>query len=360
VLKKLFKIIAVNIVIFITLLILLEISLRLFGFKTIFQMENEDRKNTKIFQRVCTKLETKKLTVYDSFLTDGDGIFKANFRYHYNLNPKTDINTDGFRGNSFKPVEKNKTTILMVGDSFTWGASALPIQNSFADLVHNAGYHVYNGGIPGTGVNQYAKIIEKYTPILKPDIVAVFLYLGNDLRGYPDPMIPYKNIHFVTNFGYLRGYDEEGHFFKNGAEAFEYVKKRYCGCTPGLIDRFLYRTVIGKAVYGILQGPRQIKVDYNKTWITDSWRKIQQVCQNNHSRFLLFIIPVVKRNERKTNSLETNINRFKSFKPFYPAGLLESDYCQPPDNHFNNIGHRKYADFILRVLKENESPRLER
>jgi hypothetical protein len=60
---------------------------------------------------------------------------------------------------------------FFLGDSFTWGASAEPISKCFVDLVGNAGYLIFNTGIPGTKPNQYTYIAEKYIPILKPDFV---------------------------------------------------------------------------------------------------------------------------------------------------------------------------------------------
>ena len=102
------------------------------------------------------------------------------------------INQDGFRGNDFKYVQTQATKIFLAGDSFTWGATAEPVTNSFASLLQAAGYYIYNAGIPGTGPAQYQQLVEKYVPLLKPDAVAVCLYAGNDLKPYPDPLHPGK------------------------------------------------------------------------------------------------------------------------------------------------------------------------
>jgi hypothetical protein len=150
-----------------------------------------------------------QLKVNRSFLTDDEGVFKANPKYEWSA--EYQINSDGFRSVEFKQYETTRTKILFLGDSFTWGGSANPITNCFVDIVRRRGYLTFNTGIPGTGPTQYAYIAEKYVPLLKPDIVAVTFYMGNDLKP-PDPMLPYKNLYHITNAGWLSAFDENGNY----------------------------------------------------------------------------------------------------------------------------------------------------
>jgi hypothetical protein len=120
-----------------------------------------------------------QLKVHESFITDGEGVFKANPNYEWS--EEYQINSDGFRGIEFKQYDTAGTKILFLGDSLTWGASANPITNCFVDIVRRCGYLTFNTGIPGTDPNQYAYLAEKYVPLLKPYIFAVMFYLGNDL-----------------------------------------------------------------------------------------------------------------------------------------------------------------------------------
>lgn len=62
---------------------------------------------------------------------------------------------------------------------------------------------------------------------------------------------------------------------------------------------------------------------------------------------------MVKRFEKKVNSLKHNLDLFNGFPYYVPENLEDADYCLPPDRHFNNRGHKKFADFMLSVLKEN-------
>ena len=356
--KRALKLIAGNIAVLIVLLVVIEIILRVAGAPTIFQMERGSRARGGKYERFCRRVLEEKLVVYNSFYTDGDGIFKANPGFDFNnsdiFEGEFRINSDGFRGNEFKYIETPTPRVLLLGDSFTWGAKALPINNCFADLLQEAGYYIYNSGIPAVDPLQYARIAEKYIPLLKPDVAAVCLYLGNDIKAYPHPSEPNRTIRYTTNMGMLIGYDDNGRFFNNANEAFQYLKKRKCGHCSNLWDYFIYKTVLGKAVHNILN---LRKSDYRKRykpklWVTGALKRIQIVCNETGTRFLLFIIPVAKRNERKWNSLEGNKHVLKDFEYFLPDNLESADYCKAPNDHFNNRGHRKFADFMIKVLTE--------
>jgi hypothetical protein len=340
-------------------LLALEAGLRLFGFRTIVGRATANESYARLIQkRVCDRIGSQDLVAYDTFAADSQGIFKANrdAKDRPAKSQRVAFNDDGFRGRPFQAPCGRRVTILMVGDSFTYGASAVPLDKSFADLVDKAGYHVYNGGIPGTGPGQYARLVEIYVPLLKPRVTAIFLYLGNDVKVYPDPIQPGKSPHYVTNFGFLRGYDHNGRYFDDAREAFDYMRKRYCGCTDSLWDVLVFKTVIGGTVADALDGPSRLKPDPERRLLIDRLNTVRDICRRNESRFLLFFIPVVPRNAHPAVMTETNALLLGAFDPLYPATLDEADYAESPDNHFNNRGHRKYADFILGALADRGFP----
>jgi hypothetical protein len=355
--KKIIKIVSVNIVVLLILLVILETGLRLIGMDTIVEMEKKVPGWGNRYQDICQKILTQKLECYNSFYTDSEGMFKANPEYFEDSkNRGTDnisINREGFRGNPFEYVKTSRPKILLIGDSFTWGSTARPITNCFADLLGASGYYVYNAGIPGTDPQQYASIAKKYTPLLKPDVVAVCLYLGNDISGRPLLMQPDKNLHYVTNFGFFLGYDDNGNFFKDAQEAFRYLKNRKCGRCADPWSYFLFKTVIGKGVYKMFNHHRYLKFDPSRQWVTEALAEIRETCRVSGSRLMIFIIPFVNRDTQKNKTIEKNLHLFKEFEYYYTDDFKKSDYQVPPDKHFNNQGHRKYADFIIGVLKQN-------
>lgn len=356
--KKIIKIISVNFAVLFVLLIILEVVLRLAGWNTIVEMEQKAPGWKNRYKQYCPRILSQKLEIQNSFYTDSEGFFKANPEYYARLKNedpyKVSVNRDGFRGNSFEYVKTSKPKILLIGDSFTWGASAEPFSNSFADLLGAAGYHVYNAGMPGTDSQQYAMIAEKYTASLKPDVVAVCVYMGNDVSTRPLLIKPNKNLHYNTNYGFLMGYDDNGHFFKDAQEAFQYLKKRKCGYVSGPIDYFMYKTVIGRVIVNALFRKQNItQYDGTKKSVRNSLLRIQNVCDKNGAKCIIFLIPFVKQDVQKHKSIQNNLYLFEGLSVYYPENVGKDDYCKPPNNHFNNSGHKKYADFMISVLKRN-------
>ena len=348
------RVVAINLLVLLALLALLETGLRLAGLKPLFWPDTRSNRASVLYGRICRQFRTGKIIRENGkFFTDGDGIFRA-------MTPPgagdggTVINSSGFRGNEFAPLRTQRTSVFFIGDSFTWGASAMPVTESFPDRVERSGYHVWNGGMPGTDPQQYALLAEKYVPRLKPDVTAICLYLGNDLKNHTVPLLPYRNLYYDTGGGFIRGYDDRGRYFADANQALDYLKKQKCGCTRGLFEAFLYKTVVGKAVYGFFHMGSRLRPDPERKWVVECLERIDRVCQASGSRFLLFLIPnkTAKRNDRNLRLVDS----FPAVVYHYPRNFVCADYCLDPDNHFNNQGHGKFADFILNVLKAEGYP----
>jgi len=353
--KKIVKIIFINAVILLALLVILELILRFSGAKPIFYRDKGESSNTEKYKHICRVFKQKKeIKIFPSYFTDSDGIFRVDTSLvkggKYQLAEGAVINSAGFRGHAFKYLQTGKKKIFFIGDSFTWGAMARPLTKSFPDLVERAGYYVYNGGMPGTDPLQYARLAEKYVPLLKPDVTAVCLYLGNDLKGYVRALEPNKNLHYNTDIGFILGYDDRGVYFHDAGQAIDYLKKQKCGCTDNLGEAFLYKTIIGKAVYNLFHLQNYLKPDPKRLWVKESLEKILRVCRQNGSRFMLFLLPH-KDPERSRRGLKL-VTSFWGSAYYYPEQFKISDYSPPPDRHFNNRGHRKYARFIVKTLKK--------
>jgi len=348
-------IIAINLSLVIVLVAGLETTFRYIGIKTINEMESSKPAWASIYKDICQKALKENLIVFNAFYTDSEGIFKANPEFDFNSLEDyrgVSINSNGFRGNEFKHVESDNTRLLLIGDSFTWGLTAVPISHSFADLIQSAGYYIYNAGIPGTDPLQYAKVAAKYISLIKPDIVAVCLFLGNDFRPCPHPVIPNRNLYYLTNLGWIRGYDDGREYFKNAVEAFEYLNKKKCGRCDNIIDYLMYKTVVGGVLYNGLHKASHLKSSKNPDWVIDSLNEIKKISEINKSEFLIFLIPILLRNKGNCSCHLRKGLRFPiDLKYYCPGNFTSSDYCSPPDGHFNNMGHRKFADFMIGVLK---------
>ena len=250
----------------------------------------------------------EKLEVSLPFVTDGEGVHKANID-HYNSSV-VKINSEGFRGAEFTTDTSEKVSILFLGDSFAWGASAKPLTKSFVDIVSRSGFLTYNTGIPGTSPNQYAYLAEKYVPRLKPDIVAVMLYMGNDLAP-PSPMLPDKNILHYTNAGSFYAFDADGKYM-TPEESYKYYSNKSNLVFMTLPMRGSSALSLGAPLSALMPLPLSqylaralsrfsLKVSVRKPLkrgrkldrlIASDLMRIKRGAESSGARFMLFLIPV--------------------------------------------------------------------
>jgi lysophospholipase L1-like esterase len=319
---------------FVVCLICVEVILRVAGYKT--GLLSPTWMNFK---------EVDSLETYLSFYTDEHGIFRANNAYFEN---EFFINKDGFRGADFEPDSQSRT-VLFLGDSYTWGSKAEPVTNSFVDLVANEGFHVYNTGIPGADPPQYLAIAESYVTKLKPDVVCLMFYAGNDFIECERDVKPFHNIFHITNAGWLSPYIENG----------------YEGCPPLVYKYYLdkykignnapfWRRLAGKTAIGTLAMSIPIRMEERQLWQQNTSTAlkyvdaIKQVCELNGSRFHLFVIPL--HTKINANLQQTYESIFESYRVHIPENINKKDFHPWPNGHLNNDGHAKYAKKILEVI----------
>ncbi len=291
--------------------------------------------------------------------------FEADHEGVYKVRPKeegrrTGINTEGFRGIEFQPSAQG-AKVLFLGDSFTWGYRAAPIEESFVDQVGHAGYAAFNAGIPATGPTQYAFLAEKWVPRLKPAVVAVMFSMGTDI-GPADPMLPGKPPQHMTTLGSIRAFDgaiwlgtpEEA--FRHWAEGVNVFSRP----PMSRLRRLVGLSAVGTRLWALNYKPQMVyppgKVTPEMvTYTRECLRRIREVSNQNGARFLLFIIPTLRGQNRSPEFVGAQAAVFEGFEPLAPTTLTAADF--PPDNaHFNNEGHRKYAAFILAELAKAGVP----
>ena len=308
-----------------------------------------------------------ELIVSDGFTTDSSGIFRAKPGIS-ELNPSIEHNADGYRGNLFRPVETDQKKILFLGDSFTWGYHADPVEECFVDLIGKQGYHCYNSGIIGSEPNQYALIAKKYLPILQPDIVCLQFYMANDIMYEFIDLKPGQNKYHITNAGWLNPY-LDGDWVGDAQTTYDYYFEKYTiPCTDtDKFNWFCAQTVLGTRLWNILEGAGRIKCS-TSPWVAkrmeqraekmhdypisyDYLVEIRDLCAAAGIPFYLFVIPQHDRLEE--NISEKYPKLFRDLEWHMPEDVEFDDYIDWPDGHFNNKGHKKYADFILSVIEKD-------
>ena len=102
------------------------------------------------------------------------------------------INAQGLRDDHEYAAEHPGTTrILLVGDSFVFGIG-VELQDTLGKQLERAlnaarpgqPVEVVAAGVPSYGIDAYALLIERWVPRLRPELVVVALYPGNDLLDY--------------------------------------------------------------------------------------------------------------------------------------------------------------------------------
>lgn len=282
-------------------------------------------------------------------------------------------NAEGFRGiPCIKFNKSNSLRIMLVGDSFVYGYSAEPIINSFSDILLARGYLVYNFGIPGTDPAQYAEIVRHYAPLLKPDLVIVCFYPGNDLMGFYRTPCEYEPPEHITNAGLLNS-NVFGTYY-SAQKAYNYyfslvsIPDTETNAFNALCSSFSIGTLLWKALlhYDLVKHPllemynRQItvstaaKAQTTKTYVA-MWEK---VCAENNIPLLNVLLPC-----RFTNAI-TSDGGLKTDSALMNV-IFGSNYYAPKDlmfninlhydghqDHINNAGCLLYAAFLDSLIRE--------
>jgi lysophospholipase L1-like esterase len=303
------------------------------------------------------------LRVEHTFFTDSTATFRA-FPDSFNHKPGFFINEDGFRTRPFGEKDSSRKRIMFIGDSFVWGATAKPIDSSFVDLVGRAGYETINLGIPGTGPPQYARLAEKYIPQLEPDQVVVVFYLANDILYAEEDFGPGQNPYYITNAGWLNAFLDDS-WLPDADSAYAYYLRRFGIPRTTVFNRFCAATVIGSRAWQLLRSlgwvegwdpevKRRMELrDKRLSPAPVSERYLQRIanlCRDRGIPFHLLIVPL--HTDLATPVATAYPDLFVELPYREPGSIVRSDYNEWPDGHFNNHGHRKFADFVLEVIGE--------
>ena len=104
------------------------------------------------------------------------------------------INANGYRGQDFDLDKGARHRILILGDSFTFGhgvGESEPYAARLQDLLAKKGRgrvsEVINAGFAsGYSPDTYYLFCRLYCGALKPDLVLIGFFVGNDIDGYPE------------------------------------------------------------------------------------------------------------------------------------------------------------------------------
>lgn len=302
-------------------------------------------------------------SIYDihQFYTNSQGVLVADSNYWEAQ--KIHVNEEGFRSRDFNQIDTSKKKILFIGDSFTWGLSAKPLDSCFVDLIRGVtNYEVINLGIPATDPPQYALLASEYILRFKPEMVFVIFFMGNDLMQEDRMIRPGEPFYYYTNAGAVQA-DIDGRHFKSAADAYKYlVNEKYFLLHPNnCLEWIISKSALLSRLYSIrfrIKEKMEFERSIKDSHITKKYLKaIKDIARENHVPFKFVLIPEIKEADmssekslkRYADILQDNDLRDDWLIPANTAG----NFTPYPDAHLNNGGHKKYADFLLRFLSQN-------
>jgi len=127
---------------------------------------------------------SKLFDEYENFFKYKPNLLSRHLLYYYRDNNFLEIWDYKFNTNNFGLVQKSdifsdQESILLLGNSFTQGQGASPWVDNFNGNI--LGYQVINGGIMGTGFQQFENIYDHISENFKIKKLVV-IYIGSDLR----------------------------------------------------------------------------------------------------------------------------------------------------------------------------------
>ena len=299
------------------------------------------------------------LYTISEFVTNKDGILVAGT--DTTLSGYTAVNHDGFRTKKFSAIDTTKKKLLFIGDSFTWGLSAKPLDSCFADIIqHETNYEVINLGIPVADPPQYFELSQKYIPLLKPDFIFVVFFMDNDLMLFDRKISANEPIYFMTNAGAILA-DIDGKHFHTAQAAYDYcVNEKYFLRNPkSLLERIISKSALLSRLYSF-QFRMNEKLRYERT-VNDSHitkkylRGIKRIAEESKVPLQFVLIPSRKEAdlslEKYTERYADLLNDEDLKSDWMLFANHSTNFTEYPDAHLNNKGHRVYADSITLFLK---------
>ncbi len=356
-----------QLIVFVVLFILVELILRLFGMHA---------------GTLIDDFKVQENPVYEPRFTADEKGINYIMPTSKALMLGTKINGQGFRDNIDYTSEivdsirnkEGKRIVMVVGDSYVEGCCPDTVTNAFTDILgRNSKFKTLNLGVSGTDPLQYQLVVQKYAPILKPDIIVVVFYFGNDILTFERKATPYSPLTFPFKdnkwiFGVAPNHLSQklNYSFKTAEEAYQFYIDKYtlCGANRNVFEKAMSYSVIFSKLYLLYEHRRARKlweskgIKYNYDGFDIAHSRLSAIKKSTDSLNIetLFVgIPSPEEAANKEDLTEKYKTLFKEIKWFAPVNLTKEDYDgMNISNHFNNNGHKKYADFVAKLLSEKK------
>ncbi len=284
--------------------------------------------------------ETKRLATYDRDLgwrgqPNGTGRY---IRKRDNINIPFRYNKYGFRGTNFTPKSTKATRVVIAGDSFVeslevqYNQTFCKVFETMLNSSFKGTFEVANLSSQGYSTAQELLALKKYWNILKPDVVLLGFYTGNDFADNLRPKFAYLDDQNTLQFN-----NNKDSKFK----AWYLTLKRWVYENSFSIF-FLKNLIVSHTNINLADNARAVSSqgytkDYDLAITKLLILKLKNLVEQNGAEFGLVIIPH-KRDTSNISWLEElcssnnipccNLKKVLSEKHYF-------DY----DVHLNSVGH---------------------
>ncbi len=257
-----------------------------------------------------------------------------------------------------------RTRILMLGDSYTFGMSA-DIGKSYVETIE-ANFPeaiVWNTGIPGIGTKHALLSFQTYAPLLQPQMAILGFYM-NDFKDNILPIDGYIMVDRALLLQYRL--DDQGNITKLGLYAAYY---HAFGFMPpeNEIHRLVGITRLGSLALRTVDIARRESPASSPKWLQlsgsegvfdvsrDYLRALRDAAAAKNTALLTLLIP--RRNDLAAAGqyYQAAARLMKELEmPYLDSRLLLDDaldYAPRPDGHWNSAGHQKVGRLLSACIK---------
>ena len=187
-----------------------------------------------------------------------------------------EINQQGFRNASdFNKIDLNsgKRRIMILGDSFMWGAGVRMEENAPSLLQTKLGdsYECFNLGVPGWGIDQMYLSYQRYKDLIKPDVV-ILSFIDDDVNRVLEA---FRNREHVSKPSFLL--KNEKLIYRTSASKIELILNRF-------MQRSVFFSLFIREIY-LMKEARPI--------VRQIFHNMVQETQQRNEKFVLVRIPMV-------------------------------------------------------------------
>ena len=198
---------------------------------------------------------------------------------------------------------KDKDRYLFLGDSFTMGASA-DTGKGYVDVFSNRGKSnnivTFNTGTGGYGQNNQLMVLEDYISKIKPNVVILGFYTGNDFTDNLYPPDRYFRTDFQAYTRYESYTDSSGVLNirkKSNKDIWSSVISKECSkkSPKSMIKKIALTTSFGSTLYAAYcnfsNNLNIHKLESISKVTSDLLNQIRNISEINGAKFVVFIIP---------------------------------------------------------------------